>query len=399
MLFRSDDDCDGLTDEDYVSDSGCFLPGACAAGNAASSCSEGVEIACQSGAPAADDTLCNALDDDCDGQTDEDFVSTPTACGVGACAAAGATSCVAGSVIDSCSAGVPATDDTTCDGIDDDCNGLTDEDFVSTPTACGVGACAAAGATSCVAGSVIDSCSAGSPAADDTTCDGIDDDCDGPVDEDGDQDGDGVPGCFDNCPAIPNVEQTNSDGDAFGDVCDCAPSDPVNAPPAESDGVTVNKLGGTATISWNEGAPSESFQVYRGFRSPGRAWDYNQTCIAHGVAGTSSQDELVPLPGTAFFYLVAREGCGESVLGRDSGGNPIPNADPCPSTGQDSDSDGTIEAVDNCPAAANADQADTDGDGHGDACDNCAVGNSDQGDYDGDGVGDPCDPDFPPTAL
>ena len=337
-----DDDCDDLIDEDYVVDSGCFLPGACASGNVPSSCSEGVEISCQTGVPAADDTLCN--------------------------------------------------------GIDDDCNGQTDEDFVSAPTACGVGACVAAGATSCVAGSVVDSCTPGSPAPDDTLCNGIDDDCDGPVDEDGDQDGDGVPGCFDNCPAISNVEQTNTDGDASGDACDCAPSDPLDSPPAEADGVAVNKVGGTATISWSPGSATESFQVYRGFRSPGRPWEYNQTCIAHGVEGTSTQDDVVPLPGTTFFYLVAREGCGVSILGRDSGGNPIPNADPCPSAGQDADADGTIEAVDNCPGLSNSAQADSDGDGHGDACDNCALANPDQRDHDGDGVGDPCDPEFVPPA-
>ncbi|MEX2237622.1 MAG: thrombospondin type 3 repeat-containing protein [Dehalococcoidia bacterium] len=45
----------------------------------------------------------------------------------------------------------------------------------------------------------------------------------------------------------------------------------------------------------------------------------------------------------------------------------------------DSDGDGPIDSEDNCPNAANSDQADTDGDGEGDACD---------GDDDGDGVPD-----------
>lgn len=57
----------------------------------------------------------------------------------------------------------------------------------------------------------------------------------------------------------------------------------------------------------------------------------------------------------------------------------------------DTDSDG-VGCFDNCPSAANAGQADADGDGHGDACDNCsAVVNPDQADMDGDQVGDLCD--------
>ena len=59
----------------------------------------------------------------------------------------------------------------------------------------------------------------------------------------------------------------------------------------------------------------------------------------------------------------------------------------------DQDMDGIPDDQDNCPANANANQADTDGDGVGDACDNCpSDANADQADSDNDGVGDVCQP-------
>ena len=76
-----------------------------------------------------------------------------------------------------------------------------------------------------------------------------------------------------------------------------------------------------------------------------------------------------------------------------------------PSETVDGDGDGVGDNGDNCPAVANADQADTDGDGIGDACDedqdgdtvgnaddNCPlVANTDQADTDVNGSGDACD--------
>ncbi|HKP61723.1 MAG TPA: PQQ-binding-like beta-propeller repeat protein [Polyangiales bacterium] len=87
-------------------------------------------------------------------------------------AASGSNGCVA-----------PPPPDNDCDGVDDDGDTRVDEAYASMPTSCGVGACVRSGATSCVSGVVQNSCLPGSPASDDSTCNGIDDDCDGTLDE------------------------------------------------------------------------------------------------------------------------------------------------------------------------------------------------------------------------
>jgi len=58
----------------------------------------------------------------------------------------------------------------------------------------------------------------------------------------------------------------------------------------------------------------------------------------------------------------------------------------------DTDMDGILDDVDNCPLIANAGQEDLDVDMVGDVCDNCPdIPNTDQADADADGVGDLCD--------
>lgn len=65
----------------------------------------------------------------------------------------------------------------------------------------------------------------------------------------------------------------------------------------------------------------------------------------------------------------------------------VPNADQA-----DDDDDGIGDACDNCRGVPNADQHDGDGDGYGDACDNCATTpNPDQANGDHDARGDACD--------
>jgi hypothetical protein len=99
-------------------------------------------------------------------------------------------------------------------------------------------------------------------------------------------------------------------------------------------------------------------------------------------------------------YAAAADNGKEPKLYIEFGNEPAPDVD--------SDGDGILDSVDNCPQDANADQTDTDGDGMGDACDtggtdtdgdsiedafdNCVdVPNPGQADTDGDGIGDACD--------
>ena len=57
----------------------------------------------------------------------------------------------------------------------------------------------------------------------------------------------------------------------------------------------------------------------------------------------------------------------------------------------DTDGDGFLDSVDNCPGINNPSQADADSDGTGNPCDNCpTVSNASQADENADGIGDAC---------
>jgi hypothetical protein len=134
----------------------------------------------------ADDELCNGLDDDCDGQIDEGFgqLEQPCNVGVGGCRAEGVWVCSADGSETICgvSPGEPQAE--RCDGTDNDCDG-TDDNLANEGDACpiGAGACVRDGEIGCFNNEVTCVGEGGVPINE--LCNGIDDDCDSAVDEPG----------------------------------------------------------------------------------------------------------------------------------------------------------------------------------------------------------------------
>ena len=129
--------------------------------------------------PAAE--TCNNVDDDCDGQIDEGFnVGQACTVGVGACQRTGQNVCKSDGTGTQCNIqpGTPGTE--TCNSIDDDCDGQIDEGVSQTIT-CGAGACQGTVVQTCSSGSWSPACTPGTPGTE--TCNSIDDDCDNIIDD------------------------------------------------------------------------------------------------------------------------------------------------------------------------------------------------------------------------
>ena len=246
-----------------------------------------------------------------------------------------------------------------------------------------------------------------------------------------DSDGDGVVDIEDNCPNDPNADQGDVDGDGIGNVCDATQS------------VTLIHLD-SQPGDYIGGGQQQTFTVADGVFSAGRNFDGGVSVAFNGSDLWTF--DFAPPSGAPPFGPGAYEGAerfpfqsptkpGLDVSGAGGGCNTLtgrftvleavftPTGDvvsfaadfeqhcegAAPAlfgivryrasnvpAGFDQDGDGVIDPADNCPTVANADQADTDGDHVGNACDPypndpdnlaaCLAGAQVVADDDGDGI-------------
>ena len=245
---------------------------------------------------------------------------------------------------------------------------------------------------------------------------------------DTDADGWGNPGYVgntcpdDNCPSIKNINQSNVDADLMGDLCDSCSLDASND--ADLDQICVGENFKLGMLGGNDNCATTANTNQTDTDTDGTG-DVCDACIdtdGDGFHDKGYQEPNYPTP------TCSEDNCQNSAnpeqqdldadsigdvcdnctdVDLDGYGNPgFPNLcflDNCPIVANadqsDIDSDLVGNVCDNCPDTNNSPQTDRDGDSLGNVCDNCpGISNLNQLDSDGDGIGDLCT-DFVTTTL
>jgi hypothetical protein len=210
-----------------------------------------------------------------------------------------------------------------------------------------------------------------------------------------DSDEDGVNDPEDNCPVDANADQADADQDGVGEACD--EDDQVAVLDADNDGVpdqTDNCPNAFNPAQTNTDGSSQSGDAL------GDACDDDDD----GDGVNDSADEF-PLNASESSDN-DKDGIGDNADPDDDNDGVADGEDAAPND-RDGDDDGVLDGADNCPLNANSDQANSDNDALGNACDedddndtvadgqdNCPVdANVDQLNSDGDSQGDVCDDD------
>lgn len=230
-----------------------------------------------------------------------------------------------------------------------------------------------------------------------------------------DYDGDGIQEFADNCPLAANSDQTDWNDDGIGDACQNSDSDslldvddncPANDNPGQEDTLDGDGIGDACDNCSTISNPDQS--------------DIDRDGIGDACDDDDDNDGILDVNDNC--SLVGNAGQADSDA--DGIGDACDNCISLSNTDQaNSDNDHLGDVCDNCMNIANASQPDIDGDGLGDICDVCdndsdndsdgdlicegtlfetpmtgandncpSVSNSDQANSDTDSLGDACDP-------
>ena len=183
-----DDDCDGALDEDFPTlGTPCDSDDSDLCANGTWTCTgDGLGVECVNESALDIVDICNGLDDDCDGDKDEDFLQNNQPCDGG-----DADLCMTGTWTCAADGGALECVNETgnfaeiCDYDDNDCDGETDEGFPELGGVCdgGDGDLCANGTWTCKPNGTGVECVNEEPVGIAEICNGVDDDCDGAVDE------------------------------------------------------------------------------------------------------------------------------------------------------------------------------------------------------------------------